>query len=368
MKKCLFEINNLCKDFGGNPALKDICLHIDCGEIVGLVGENGAGKSTLLKVMMGVEAPTSGEMKMRENAYAPKTPKEANHCGIGMVFQEQSLIVNLTVGQNIFFGEERRFARCGIISYREMYRQAKAVLDEVNVDVRPDKYVRDLNFASRQMVEIAKVINQAYSCSAEHALILLDEPTSVLNDAEIQQLFKEVRKLAANGHSIIFVSHRLDEVLEITERIYVFKDAQKVGEFETGKTDEKMLYEAMVGRTSVSEYYNTHLQTDPGEEVVLKTRNLGLFGTFKDISLELHRGEILGFCGVVGSGKEELCEVLCGDLRATSGEILVKGKTVRFNKPSAALGRRDPHDPPGAQYRGNYRGLKRGGQYCRFQS
>lgn len=338
MKKCLFEINGLCKNFGGNPALKDISMKINCGEIVGLVGENGAGKSTLLKVMMGVEAPNGGGMSMRGNVYAPKTPKEANQIGIGMVFQEQSLITNLTVGQNIFFGDEKRYAKAGLINYKEMYQQAKTILDEVNLtDIKPEKYVRDLNFASRQMVEVAKVINQAYASSAENVLILLDEPTSVLNDSEIKQLFLQVRKLARNGHSIIFVSHRLDEVLEITERIYVFKDAMKVGEFETAKTNEKMLYEAMVGKTSSSEYYNTHLQKDPGEEVVLETKDLGLFGTFKDLSFQLHRGEILGFCGVVGSGKEELCEVLCGDITATLGEILVNGKPVRFGKPSEAL-------------------------------
>lgn len=337
MKKNLFEVRGLGKDFGGNSALRDISMDIRYGEILGLVGENGAGKSTLLKTIMGVHPPSRGEMRMRDGVFAPKNPKEANQHGIGMVFQEQSLIINLTVGQNIFFGEEKRFTKGGLIRYKDMYSQAKKVLEEVDLDIRPDKYVRELNFASRQMVEIAKVVNQAYACAHEHALILLDEPTSVLNDSEIRQLFAQVRKLAENGHSIIFVSHRLDEVLEITERIYVFKDAQKVGEFTTANTDEKMLYEAMVGKTSSSEYYNIHLQKDPGEEIVLETKDLGLFGTFKDVSFQLHRGEILGFCGVVGSGKEELCEALCGDIKPTAGEILVKGKPVKLAKPSAAL-------------------------------
>lgn len=337
MKNNLFEIRGLGKDFGGNSALKDVSMDIRYGEILGLVGENGAGKSTLLKTIIGVHPPSRGEMRMRNDVFAPKNPKDANHQGIGMVFQEQSLITNLTVGQNIFFGDERRFSKGGFIRYKDMYNEARKVLKEVNLDIRPDTYVRELNFASRQMVEIAKVVNQAYACSHEHALILLDEPTSVLNDSEIQQLFAQVRKLAENGHSIIFVSHRLDEILEITGRIYVFKDAQKVGEFDTAKTDEKMLYEAMVGKTSSSEYYNIHLQKDPREEVVMETRELGLFGTFKNIAFQLHRGEILGFCGVVGSGKEELCEALCGDIKPTAGEIWVKGKPVNISNPSAAL-------------------------------
>jgi ribose transport system ATP-binding protein len=302
------------------------------------VGENGAGKSTLLKIMMGVQPQSDGKMKMNGDVYSPRNPKEANANGIGMVFQEQSLITNLTVGQNIFLGKEKQYSLGGLINFKKMYDKANEILEVTNLsDIKPQKYVREYKFADRQMVEIAKVINQAYSSSKEHALILLDEPTSVLNQKEIDQLFSEMRKLASAGHSIIFVSHRLDEVLKITDRIYVFKDALRVAEFETAKTSEKMLYEAIVGRTSGSEYYFTQLQKDPQEEVVLEARNLGLFGTFKDLTFKLYRGEILGFYGVVGSGKEELCSVLCGDIKPTSGEILVNGKRALYSKPSDAL-------------------------------
>jgi len=338
MKKNLCEIRDVCKKFGSNSALKNISMEINCGEIVGLVGENGAGKSTLLKIMMGVQPQSSGEIRLCGKVYFPKNAIEANKQGVGMVFQEQSLIINLTVGQNIFFGEEKRFARSGLINYKEMYKQAKMVLDEINIsDIRPNKYVSELTFAERQMVEIAKVIKKAHSSNKEKALILLDEPTSVLNNNEIKQLFKEIRKLSSIGHSIIFVSHRLDEVLEVTDRIYVFKDAMNVGEFKTRQTNERMLYEVMVGRTSSSEYHSVHLQKTPKREVVLEIDKLSLFGIFKDISLQLHRGEILGLYGVVGSGKEQLCDVLCGDIKPTKGEIKVKGKQISLSQPSTAL-------------------------------
>lgn len=336
--KKLLEVTEVSKEFSGNPALKKVNMTIRCGEIIGLVGENGAGKSTLLKIMMGVQPQTSGAMSISGKEYKPRNPREANARGVGMVFQEQSLITNLTIGQNIFFGDEARFTKGGLINYKEMYGQARKVMEEVNlVEIAPDQYVRDINFATRQMVEIAKVINQAYSGNAENALILLDEPTSVLNEGEVEQLFDKMRKLAADGHSIVFVSHRLDEVLKITDRIYVFKDAENAGEFITAETTEDMLYEAMVGKGSSSEYYYTQMQRQPEKEVVLEAENLGLFGCFKDVSFQLHRGEILGFCGVVGSGKEELCYVLCGDEKPTEGTIRYKGKKISFSQPAKAL-------------------------------
>lgn len=337
-ERVLLEVNDICKNFSGNPALNNIFFNIKCGEIVGLVGENGAGKSTLLKIIMGVQPPSSGTMLIEGKPYEPHNPREANECGVGMVFQEQSLVTNLTVGQNIFFGDEKKFTKCGLIDYKKMYGEAKKVLDEVGLyDIKPDKYVRELTFATRQMVEIAKVINQAYSSSVEHALILLDEPTSVLSEEEVKKLYIQIRKLASNGHSIIFVSHRLDEVLEITDRIFVFKDAANAGEFITKDVKESDLYVAMVGKSNTGEFYNTENQHNPENDIVLEAKNLGSFGSFKNVSFQLHRGEILGFCGVVGSGKEDLCYVLNGDLKPTDGNLFINGKEVFFKQPSDAL-------------------------------
>lgn len=338
MSKVLFEVKNISKDFSGNPALKSVNMTINCGEIIGLVGENGAGKSTLLKIIMGVQPQSSGEMFFEGKPYAPKTPKDANKNGVGMVFQEQSLTVNLTVGQNIFFGDESKFSTLGFINYGKMYKEARKVLDVVELNhIKPEKYVRELDFSTRQMVEIAKVVNCANSDNVEHALILLDEPTSVLSEEEVKKLYVQMRKLAAAGHSVIFVSHRLDEVLEITDRIYVFKDAANAGDFITSEVTETDLYKAMVGSSHAGEFYKTELQQEPKEEVVLEAENLCSFGEFKDVSFKLHKGEILGFCGVVGSGKEDLCYVLSGDTKASSGTLTVNGKKVSFNRPAKAL-------------------------------
>lgn len=337
-QELLFSAKDICKSFSGTQALKGVELDIHPGEIVGLVGENGAGKSTLLKIIIGAQPQSSGTMEMHGKPFAPKNPMEANRAGIGMVFQEQSLIVNLNVAQNIFFGHETDFRRHGFVNWSEMNKKAAEVLAEVEAsDIPPKKKVLDLNFATRQMVEIAKVMNVTKSSDSERCLILLDEPTSVLNEAEVQNLFKQMRKIAARGHSVVFVSHRLDEVLEITDRIYVYRDGQSVGNLKTAEASEKILYEMMVGKTTTTEYYHLEKQRIPEESVELEVKDLGLHGVFKHVNFSLHKGEVLGLCGVVGSGKEEICSVICGDLPPTSGEIRLKGQPTKFASPNRAL-------------------------------
>ena len=333
----LFTAKDITKSFSGTQALKGVDLEVYPGEIVGLVGENGAGKSTLLKIIIGAQPQSSGVMTIHGQPYEPKNPMDGNHAGIGMVFQEQSLIVNLNVSQNIFFGHEKLYKKGGFINWSKMNKDAEEVLancDITNIPVR--KKVIDLNFATRQMVEIAKVVNVAKRDDGKSCLILLDEPTSVLNEEEVQNLFKQMRKLADKGHSIVFVSHRLDEVLEITDRIYVYKDGMSVGTVTTKDANEPLLYEMMVGRNSTNEYFQLDKQVAPQDEVVLEVKDLGQFGVFKHVDFKLHKGEILGLCGVVGSGKEEICSVLCGDESPTTGEILLHGEPVRFGSPEKA--------------------------------
>ena len=334
----LFSAKDITKTFGGTKALKGVELEVHAGEIVGLVGENGAGKSTLLKIIIGAQPQTSGTMMFHGKPYEPKTPMDANKAGVGMVFQEQSLIVTLNVAQNIFFGHEKEFKSGPIINWAKMNKEAADVLAEVDItDIPPTKKVSDLNFATRQMVEIAKVINVTKQSGAEHCLILLDEPTSVLNEAEVQNLYKQMRKIADRGHAVIFVSHHLDEILHITDRIYVYKDGSSVGSLDTKDATEAKLYEMMVGHDTTTEYYHLDRQTTPKDDVLLEVKDLGLHGIFKHLNFQLHRGEVLGLCGVVGSGAEEVCEVICGDEKPSFGEMYVRGEKVKFSAPHQAL-------------------------------
>ena len=336
-KKLLFSAEGIQKHYAATHALKGVELQVNEGEIVGLVGENGAGKSTLLKIIIGAENQTSGSMTIHGAPYEPKNPMDANHHGVGMVFQEQSLIVSLTVGQNIFFGHEKEFSIGGVINWSRLYRDAQEVLDEIDIDINPRKRVSDLNFAARQMIEVAKVINVTKTKDNQKCLILLDEPTSVLSEEETQNLFKQMRKIADRGHGVVFISHRLDEVLEITDRIYVYKDGASVGTVATREANEARLYEMMVGRTTSTEYYKIDRQAKPQEDVLLEVKDLGKMGVFKDVSFKLHRGEILGICGVIGSGKEDICEVICGDEKPTAGEIVLRGQSVQFSSPAEGL-------------------------------
>lgn len=338
-KKLLFSAKNITKSFHGTQALKGVDLDVYEGEVVGLIGENGAGKSTLMKIIIGVQPQSSGEMTLHGQPFQPHDPLEANAEGIGMVYQEQSLITTLSVGQNIFFGHEKEFMKAGVINWKKMYAEAQKVLEEVGCgDINPKKKVIDLNFASRQMIEIAKVVNVTKEATTTgKCLILLDEPTSVLNESEVQRLFVEIRKLTAKGHSVIFVSHRLDEVLEISDRVYVYKDGQNAGNMDIADATEAKMYEMMVGRETTTEYYHLDKQIEPSDDVILEAKDMGSWGKFKHVNFQLHKGEILGFCGVVGSGKEEICSVICGDEKPTSGELIVKGKKTSYSSPAAAL-------------------------------
>lgn len=337
-KNVLFEAENVTMKFKGTLALDKVSFKVHQGEVVGLIGENGAGKSTLLKIMIGFQTQTDGTMRLRNEVYEPHSPKEANSSGLGMVFQEQSLIVNLTVGQNVFFGKEEKFKKFGIINWDKLYKESEIALANAGVTgIKPQKKVSDFNFATRQMVEIAKVINLANTSGHKECLILLDEPTSVLNSDEVAQLFDQIRKLKAAGHGIVFVSHRLEEILEICDTAYVLKDGKNVGETDIEHADESKLYEMMVGRSSSNEYYRLKDQVEPSDEVVMEAEGLGLHGEFKDCSFKLYKGEILSFCGVVGSGKESIAAVLCGDTKPTAGTYKIKNKAVHFIDPSKAL-------------------------------
>lgn len=334
----LFTCNGISKSYDSTRALQDVSFTVNKGEIVGLVGENGAGKSTLMKIMQGVEKPDAGSMIMNGVHYAPQNPKKANALGVGMVFQEQSLITNLTVAQNIFFGEEGKFKRAGIVNWRKMNQEARKVLDKLGLsDMASNQRVSGIQFSRRQMVEIAKVLCRASQSNDGKSLILLDEPTSVLNGEEIEVLFNEMIKLKKEGNGVVFISHRLDEIMKISDKIVVFKDGKCVAELKREEASEAVIYEKMIGKNSSDEFYRVDKQTEPQDDVLIETENLGLFGYFKGVTFKLRKGEVVGLYGVVGSGKESLCGVLAGDEKHTSGTLKISGKIVNFNSPFNAL-------------------------------
>ena len=288
----MLSLVNVDKRFPGVHALKRVSIDVMPGEVVGLIGENGAGKSTLMKILSGVYRHDAGEIRVAGRQTRFTDAADANSQGIGMVFQEQSLLTNLSVGENVYLGNERQFARFGIVDWRSLYNAAARQLAKVKVDVDPRTRTEDLGFAARQMVELAKALTLEDKAQG-HLIILLDEPTSVLERAEIEILFARVRALKSRA-SFIFVSHRLDEVLELADRIYVMKDGAVVAERHARDADISELHQLMVGRSLKAEYYREPSQKPYLEEIALAVDGLSLAGAYRNVSFQLHRGEDSG--------------------------------------------------------------------------
>ena len=335
MSETALEVRNLSKAFPGVQALDHVSFEVPRNEIVGLVGENGAGKSTLLKILIGAYQPDEGEMLVGGQSVRPRSVKEASEYGLAMVFQEQSLLSNLTVRENIFLGNEEPFMRYGVINWGAMDRAAREQLKKVELDVAPNTYTDTLTFATRQMVELARVMTLE-DRTKRHPIIILDEPTTVLEGGEIELLFDRLRHLKERA-SIIFVSHHLDEILEITDRVYVFKDGQNVAERVTKETSVGELHRLMVGRELKGEYYREGKQATPAEDVVLSIKNLTRHGSYYDVNLDLHKREIIGLAGVLGSGREEVCRTVAGLVVPDSGEVTIEGKKLPLGSPAGAI-------------------------------
>ena len=320
------ELRGISKQFPGVKALSGVNLLVRPGEIHALLGENGAGKSTLLKIISGVQQPDEGEMLIGGHAVTLHGTKAARAAGIAMIHQELQLIPELNVAQNMFLGTPR--VTWGVLlAHNAMQERAREVLHDLDpsIDVRtPVKY---LSVAQRQMVEIARAL------LTDARVIAMDEPTSSLTPSEFEKLVVLIRKLAARGVAIIYVSHKLEEVFELCGRATVLRDGVWIDELELAQTTEPELVAKMVGRELV---HNTRHRT-AGGQVVLEARNLQWKSRVRGVSLTVRRGEILGIAGLVGAGRSELVGLLAGLQRPEAGEILVHGKSQQFANPRSAI-------------------------------
>jgi ribose transport system ATP-binding protein len=332
----MYQLKAVDKKFPGVHALKAVDFEIKRGEIVGLVGENGAGKSTLMKVIYGAYQPDGGTITIDGKAVRFQNPRQAMENGIGMVFQEQSLIQNLTVMENIFLGYERQFVRLGVINWKAMAAAARKQLAKVKLDIDPATVTSTLSFAQRQLVELAKVLTLEERVDGD-LVILLDEPTSVLAEDEVKMLFTIVRDLTKRA-SFIFVSHRMDEVMELSDRIYVMKDGAVVNVVAHGAATVEEIQHKMVGRNVDREYYREQRQK-PYEtsKVLLEMEGVSLPGRIKDIGLKLHAGEVLCLVGTEGAGREAILRTIYGMRTPVSGSVKIKGRTVTTFNPQDAV-------------------------------
>ena len=331
----MLAARDLSKSYVGIKVLKGVSLEVRRNEVVGLIGENGAGKSTLMRILSGTVRPDAGTLTLDGEPLRLRSARDAAANGIGMVFQEQSLLLNMTVAENVYLGQEKRFMRFGLLDGAAMRAAAREQLAKVGIDIDVATRAGDLTFAARQMVELAKALT--LEDNVQRSLtILLDEPTSVLSRADVDVLFGRIRALKARA-SFVFVSHRLDEVLDISDRVYVMKDGEVVAERRAADVSGPALHEMMVGRGLHAGYYREARQTPPAPEVLLEAEGLAVDGAFRNVDLTLRAGEIVGIAGVLGSGREELTRAIGGFLPHTGGQLRVRGRAVRLADPGQAV-------------------------------
>jgi len=326
MSETIIAMKNIAKEFSGVRVLKNVSFNIYDGKVMALVGENGAGKSTLMKILTGVYTKTSGQIFAYGKEVNFSNPKDSQRSGIAFIHQELNLIRHLSIGENIFLGREP-VSKLGNINWKQLYNESKQWLDKLGLKEDPRELVGNLSVGKQQLVEIAKAL------SLNAKVIIMDEPTGALTVAETEKLFSVIRELKANGHSIVYISHRLKEIFEICDDVTVLRDGELICEKSIDELDEDKIIEMMVGRKLDEQY--PRIPCEPGE-VVLDVRDL-TNKFVKDVSFTLRQGEILGIAGLMGAGRTELARTLYGVYRKDRGEIILENRKLRLRHPTDAL-------------------------------
>ena len=334
-EKILLVMDDVSKAFPGVQALLDVDLEVHAGEVMGLVGENGAGKSTLMKILSGVYTADSGRLLLNGEEVTIENPHQAQELGITIIYQEFNLMPNLTVAENVFIGREPNTA--SFVRWGELRQKTQALTGRLGIELDPTAIVRNLSVAQQQMVEIAKAL------SIQARIIIMDEPTSALTEREVKHLMEIIRHLKTQGLGVIFISHRLEEVFQIADRITILRDGRHVGTLPIAEATPEKVVRMMVDRELDDLFQKETVELDG--DVVLRAEGISRTGTVRDphaivlndISFELHRGEILGVAGLVGAGRTELARAIFGADPFDSGAIYVDGHPVNIKSPRDAI-------------------------------
>lgn len=333
--KPLVEMKGVVKKFPGVTALKDISFDIKSGEVHVLLGENGAGKSTLMKILSGVYQPTEGTIILDGKSFSKLTPKDSKANGISVIYQELSVINEISIQENLFVGNlpMKKVGPISVVDYSEMNRRAKELMKKVGLRRDPKTLVEDISISEKQQVEIAKAL------ASDSNIIIMDEPTASLTNEEVNHLFDVIHTLKKDGKGIVFISHKLAEIIEIGDRVSVLKDGAYVGTRDVSEVTADDLVTMMVGRQVNKNYQNADApETFENEEVIFEVQHLSRKDNkIKDISFKLHKGEILGFSGLVGSGRSEMMNAIFGAEPSSGGKILAYGKEIKIKNPYSAI-------------------------------
>lgn len=328
MSEFVLELKGITKIFPGVKALDNVHFQLKAGEIHALMGENGAGKSTFIKVITGVHQPEEGEIFLNGEKVVFKNPKEAQNHSIAAIYQHGTCYPHLSVTENIFMGHEALKKGSHLINWSAMHKQAKELLEGLGSNIDPHTNMGDLTVAERQIVEIAKAI------STKAKIIIMDEPTAALSNRECEDLYRITEKLRDEGASIIFISHRFEDMYRLASRVTVFRDSQYIGTWNVGEISHDKLIGAMVGR-EITQVYPKE-KAEIGDEV-LRVEGLCRTGYFKDVSFSVHKGEILALTGLVGAGRTEVCQCIFGLEKANAGKLYFEGKEIKIRRPLDAM-------------------------------
>ena len=342
MDNVVLELKNITKRFPGVTALNNVQFELRKGEIHALMGENGAGKSTLIKVITGVHMPDEGKIIVNGQEVFFRNTSDSAAYRIAAVYQHSTAYPQLSVTENIFIGH-MKCNKLGLIDWNYMHQKAAELLRSLGSSINPKSKMSNLSVAEQQIVEISKAV------SADAEIVIMDEPTAALSKRECEELYRITEQLRDQGKSILFISHRLEDMYRLADRVTVFRDASYIGTWNIGDITNEILVHAMVGR----EIKDLYPKLDPNiGEVVLEVKNLTSTGVFHDVSFEVRKGEIFGLTGLVGAGRSEVCQAICGVTGYQSGTVLLKGKEVHFTHPSQAMDQRLGYLPEDRQKQG----------------
>lgn len=342
MSEYVLELKDITKRFPGVTALNKVQFQLKKGEIHALMGENGAGKSTLIKVITGVHKPDEGQMLVNGEEVFFQNTNDSAAKSIAAIYQHSTTYLHLSVTENIFIGHELR-NRIGLLDWAEMHRRAKELLKSLGSGIDPHTLMGNLSVAEQQVVEISKAV------SANAEIVIMDEPTAALSKRECEELYRITEQLKAEGKSILFISHRLEDMYRLADSVTVFRDAAYIGTWDIKDVTNEILVQAMVGREIKDLYPKTKVALG---DTALEVKGLSRTGYFRNVSFSVRKGEILGLTGLVGAGRSEVCQALCGFTPYDSGEVVLHGEKVRFTHPAQSMKKKLGYLPEDRQIQG----------------
>lgn len=327
MSECIVKMEHISKSFPGVKALDDVSFYLNSGEVMALLGENGAGKSTLMKILSGVYTRDEGSIEVLGHPIQDQlTPKKAQELGIAIIHQELNMCGHLTVAENIFLGREK--TRLGVLSQDQMNKESKRILDDLKIDISPTAIIRDLPVSKQQMVEIAKAL------STNAKILIMDEPTSALTSKEIDELFRIIRQLRAQGKGIAYISHRLEELVHIVDSVTIMRDGKFILMKKFQDISMAEIIQNMVGREIKEKF--PRVECERGAKL-LEIKNLNAGRAVRDISFEVYAGEIVGIAGLMGAGRTETTRAIFGADPKQTGEVILSGKVLKISGPADAI-------------------------------